>query len=355
MSSASGLLLHDAWLRVPFSDGAHADFHHRWLRHNCPCDRHPTTGERTLCSSELPDELRPERAALAAGSLVITWPDGHVSKFALEWLRAHAYALGRAAPAAPVGEAPPLELDARGRDLAALAAEALARVRTRGAAVVRADPGGVPEDSTEPLVAAIEARGLRLIPTHFGRIEDLRLDNTTNQNTDQLGYTDAPVHLHTDQPFLDDPPRYQLLHCLRPAEEGGESVIADARAAYRVLAAEDARAAELLASVPVTFHRKQARFERRVVSPLVVRAGDDDFMVRCSYFTLAPHALPFAAMGEFYRAHDRWIRYLRDPRHHVRVRLRAGDWLIYDNHRTLHARTGFRGARWLRGVYFDPA
>ena len=31
----------------------------------------------------------------------------------------------------------------------------------------------------------------------------------------------------------------------------------------------------------------------------------------------------------------------------------SGDWLLYDNHRTLHARTAFTGARWLRGVYFD--
>ena len=37
--------------------------------------------------------------------------------------------------------------------------------------------------------------------------------------------------------------------------------------------------------------------------------------------------------------------------HHVR--LGRGDWLVYDNHRTLHARTGFTGPRWLRGVYFD--
>jgi hypothetical protein len=48
--------------------------------------------------------------------------------------------------------------------------------------------------------------GASVIETHFGRIEDLRTDNTTNKNTDQLGYTDAPVNLHTDQPFIADPP-----------------------------------------------------------------------------------------------------------------------------------------------------
>lgn len=35
--------------------------------------------------------------------------------------------------------------------------------------------------------------GKDVIHTHFGRIEDLRKDNSTNQNNDQLGYTDAEV------------------------------------------------------------------------------------------------------------------------------------------------------------------
>jgi len=37
----------------------------------------------------------------------------------------------------------------------------------------------------------------------------------------------------------------------------------------------------------------------------------------------------------------------------VRVTLEPGDWRLHDNHRTLRGRTGFTGARWVRGVYFD--
>ncbi len=95
--------------------------------------------------------------------------------------------------------------------------------------------------------------------------------------------------------------------------------------------------------MPVRFDHKQQNFARVVESPIVARRGDRDFLVRSSYFTLAPHRLPFAQMGEFYRAHDRFIRLVRDPRHHVLVGLQPGDWLVYDNHRTLHARTGFTG------------
>ena len=68
---------------------------------------------------------------------------------------------------------------------------------------------------------------------------------------------------------------------------------------------------------------------------------------------MAPHARPFAEMEEWYRAYDRFMRLVRDPRHQLRFALRPGDLVLYDNHRMLHARSGFRGARWVRGVYFD--
>jgi gamma-butyrobetaine dioxygenase/trimethyllysine dioxygenase len=55
----------------------------------------------------------------------------------------------------------------------------------------------------------------------------------------------------------------------------------------------------------------------------------------------------------WYRAHDRFARMTRDPRYMVRFALDPGDFVLYDNHRMLHARTGCRGARWMRGVYFD--
>ena len=35
-----------------------ADFHAFWLRHQCPCCRHVSTGERTLCPSRVPLDIR---------------------------------------------------------------------------------------------------------------------------------------------------------------------------------------------------------------------------------------------------------------------------------------------------------
>lgn len=346
--------LHDGWLRVHFEGRGHGDFHYRWLRHNCDRDLHPTTRERMICSSELPDDLRAASASLTDGMLVVRWAQGdRESRFPLGWLEQHAYARDRVDVRIP-NDVSALTIGDHDAPLADRVKSAIARLTAHGAAVVRRDPRvtGPAENETEVLIEAFSAAGLRVIGTHFGRIEDLRTDNSTNTNTDQLGYTDAPIDLHTDQPFLDLPPRMQLLQCIRPAETGGESYLTDAMSAARHLRSVDAAAYEILSTTPVRFHRKQKGFEKILESPLL--SGDGaSFQVRYSYFTLAPYRLPFERMEAWYRAQDRFARIVRDVRNQYRFKLEAGDFVLYDNFRMTHARTKFLGARWLRGVYFD--
>jgi gamma-butyrobetaine dioxygenase/trimethyllysine dioxygenase len=347
----------DGWLRVHFASRAHADFHLRWLRHNGGDDRHPLTRERTRCSSELSDGLAAHDVRVADGDLLVSWSaDEAPIRYEGPWLAQNAYAWNREAPAAPSSDLVPVTIDARAhRSWSDVARSAYAAVQRDGIAIVRGrldDRDGPPEDDTEPVIAAFGEVGLVTTATHFGRIEDLRTDNTTNANNDQLGYTDAPIELHTDQAFLEEPPRYQLLQAIRPATRGGENSFVDALAAARHLGNLDQPALELLLATPVRFHRQQRSFEKVLDAP-ILELGRERFRVRLSYFTLAPLRLPFAKIDAFYRAHDRFVRLIREPRHRRRVALGAGEWVLYDNHRTLHARTGFEGPRWVRGVYFD--
>jgi cysteine desulfurase/selenocysteine lyase len=244
--------------------------------------------------------------------------------------------------------------------LDALATATLARVQRDGVCVVRAPQSQQRAiDATEPLIAAFERAGLVVRTTHFGRIEDLRPDNTTNANNDQRGYTTAPIELHTDQPFIAAPPRYQLLQAI-VAAEGGDNAFVDGHLAGEYLRARDAFDHALLATTKVRFHRRQRAFESVIESPILSYPDTSNptlagFQIRYSYFTLAPHPLPFARMSAFYRAHDRFARIVRNPSHQLIAKLEAGDFVLYDNHRVLHARKPFSGPRWVRGVYFDPA
>ena len=340
-------------LRVHPTADEHLDFHYFWLRHNCDCCRHPATRERTLCSSSVALDIRPRRTTIAPDdrSVVIDWdePGGHRSTFDIAWLERHAYARNRAEVAPPSGDLARLDLRfAEYGSFTQLREACLAGLATHGAVVVRS--AGT---DTERLIEELAGSGLELFSSHFGRIEDLRTDNTTNANTDQLGYTDAAVDLHTDQAFLAEPPRYQILHCMRPADEGGENRLVDGRQAARHLRSVDAHAYALLTTVAVRFHRVQKAFTSLHVAPIVELRDGAFFRVRSSYFTMDPHHLPFAEMEAYYRAYNRFAAIVNEPRHQVRALLGAGDFLLYDNFRTLHARTAFTGARWMRGVYFD--
>jgi len=347
------------FLRVHVDGGATLDFHWFWLRHNCDCCRHPRTRERTLCSSRVPLDLRPLRVDVAADgdALEIAWdePGGHRSRYQRRWLEEHAYARERDDVPPPSGDLARLELSCAALgSLRAVRDAAMPLLAAHGAVVVR----GAGTDTERIIDAmtgndAMTGSGLALFRSHFGRIEDLRTDNTTNANNDQLGYTDAPVDLHTDQPFLAEPPRYQILHCMRPADEGGDNRLVDARQAAAHLRSVDAHAHALLSTVPVRFHRVQKEFESLHVGPILELRDGAFFRVRSSYFTMDPHHLPFAEMAAYYRAYARFTAIVSEPRHQVHARLASGDFLLYDNFRTLHARTGFEGARWMRGVYFD--
>jgi len=346
--------LHDGFLRVHFGERRHADFHLRWLRHNCSQDLHPLTGERTVCSSELADDLRALSATIAGGDLVIEWArDVRESRYSLGWLEENAYARDREHLDIP-SDVRAITVDARGASAMACVESALVNLQAFGAAVVRRDPASTrpAEEETELLIEAFSSAGLDVIGTHFGRIEDLRTDNVTNANTDQLGYTDSAVDLHTDQPFLEKPPRLQMLQCIRAAEVGGDNYLVDVRSAARHLRSVDRAAYDLLRSTPIRFHRKQKGFEK-ILDATILSGEDESFQVRWSYFTLAPYRFAFEEMEAWYRAHDRFARLVRDPQNQYRFALNAGDFVLYDNYRVVHARTGFRGARWMRGVYFD--
>lgn len=349
--------LDDGWLRVQFAGGSHADFHFRWLRHNAADDLHPLTRERTRCSSEIAADVKPLSVAASEGDLVVRWEERATTvRYAGPWLAKHAYAWNREARPRPSSDLAPVTLDAsKHASLRELVSAAGPILRQHGLVVVRSrlPRAPAPEDETERLIDALGEVGFETTSTHFGRIEDLRTDNSTNDNTDQLGYTDAGIELHTDQAFLDEPPRYQLLQSIRRATSGGENFFVDGLAAARYLGGIDERDLEILRLTAVRFHRKQRNFEKIFEGPLVV-LEPGRFLVRASYFTLAPHRLPFAHTEAFYRAHDRFVAILRDRRHQRRLTLDAGEWVLYDNHRTLHGRTAFTGPRWVRGIYFDP-
>ncbi|KAL6054272.1 putative Gamma-butyrobetaine hydroxylase [Balamuthia mandrillaris] len=362
------------------------DYHYFWLRHNCNCTsgcRHPQTGERLVDGSEVPLDIAPlsvslvpptnnssvSTSSLSSSSslsnttfLHIVWNDHqkHESWYPLDWLDQHAYGrrpVDRVHPP-PASELSKVEFDFRTiTSPTATEAKALESY-LRKCGQILADYGLVIVRNrgldTEAIINDFLLPGKDVIHTHFGRIEDLMTNNVTNQNNDQLGYTDAAVNLHTDQPFIANPPGMQMLHCMRVADSGGENFMVDATQAALYLKELDRFSFETLSTIPVRFHRKQKNFESIQVKPIIeVGPNGSIKQIRYSYFTMAPQNVAFADMEHWYRSYSRFAKIVRDPKHHYRFLLQPGDFVLYDNHRMLHAREAFTGPRHMRGVYFD--
>jgi gamma-butyrobetaine dioxygenase len=368
------------WLELPAPDGRALRFPAAWLRDNCPCEQclDPVTGQRLLDLAGIPAPAI-TAAAVAAGPgedrVVVTYaPDGHQSAFAWSWLAGHALdgtvppdprtedakELWQAADLGGLPSLPAAGWAAYTGDPAARAA-ILAAVLGYGVAVlheVPAEPGTV--------LAVAETLGY-VRETNYGRLFDVRVE----PSPDNLAFTSREILPHTDNPYRDPVPTIQLLHCLRDAASGGDTLLVDGFAAAALLREEDPAAFAVLTATPWPFAYTDAGTELRACQPLI---GTDPRgrirEVRFNGRSMQPLRGPAEQVAAAYDAYLAWARLLRRPELAVRTRLAPGDCLIFDNTRILHARTAFAiataagetasrsapgdaGGRHLQGCYAD--
>ena len=88
---------------------------------------------------------------------------------------------------------------------------------------------GVPAD--EGMVTAVAETFGYVRETNYGRIFDVRVV----ADPANLAFTSRAIAPHTDNPYRDPVPTLQLLHCLRDASAGGDTVLVDGFAAAAAL------------------------------------------------------------------------------------------------------------------------
>ena len=69
----------------------------------------------------------------------------------------------------------------------------------------------------------------------------------------------------------------------------------------------------------------------------------------------APVDIPFEHMAAWYAAYRHFAQIIERPDMEISFKMSPGDLIVFDNTRTLHARTAFSGSgsRWLQGCYAD--
>jgi gamma-butyrobetaine dioxygenase len=353
-------------------DGCLRRFPAVWLRDNCRCAQclDPGTGQKLHDITDIPEDLTVAATEDTGESVAITYaPDGHRSVFSRSWLARHA--------PAEDGDQRTEDGDQRtedGKDLW-LAAD-----------LDPEDPGRRPEGSWPRYLAepaerarcldAVLRQGFVLLhdvpaengmvlevaasfgyvrETNYGRLFDVRVE----PSPDNLAYTSREILPHTDNPYRDPVPTIQLLHCLRTADDGGDTGLVDGFCAAAALRAADADAFELLTRNPVSFGYQDKGAELQASQPLIELSARGRVRgVRFNNRSALPLRLPYAELARFYPAYRRWAELLARPERRLNLRLAPGDCLVFDNTRILHARTAFSmsqnsAGRHLQGCYAD--
>ena len=359
--SLAGVALSGDDTVVTWSDGRETAFHRFFLRDNCPCSQCylPLTREQLFEITDAPADLAVHSAAIsAAGDLIIGWADGHASRYAPGWLRAHAPdAQSRAERHAARAQsfiwgreyADALQSFDYGDIMAddgALWAW-LSALKSSGLTLIR----NVPVEE-EALLGPI-ARISHLRETNFGRVFDVK----SKPRADSAAYTSVNLPAHTDLPTRELQPGVQFLHCLQNEATGGESVFVDGFAIGEAMRKHHPAEFATITTTPMAFWNRDDRTDYRWTAPAIALNGEGDLdEVRFANFLRGPIDAPTEAMGEIYAALRLFQAMCRDPKYFIERRLAPGDMWAFDNRRVLHARREFdpqTGARHLQGAYVD--
>jgi len=342
-----------AWVEVTWAGGGSSRYHHVWLRDNCPCPLcvHQVTKEQTF-ELGVDDEPQPVGVAVTDGGVAIDWADGHRSEYHPGWLWTLRY------DPAPAGEPAPVAWDASTPGMpatfdgpAVLADDDalhdwLVALRHHGLTVLR----DVPLDLDA--VGRVAERIGPVRATNFGVLWDVRSEPEpiTNANT---SFALPP---HVDLPTREYQPGLQLLHCIKNTCAGGDGRYLDGFRVSEILRDEEPGHFEVLTTVPCQWANRSKVTDHRWSAPAIgLDHAGQVREIRMGNWLRGPLAVEFDRVEVVYAATRAMAAVARREGMAIRLPLRPGDLVAFDNRRILHGRDAFDadggGTRLLRGCY----
>ena len=341
-------------LTLQWADGQTSRFASIWLRDNESEQRDAHSGQRLIDIADLPAAPKIRSVSLQAGAVQIQWEnEPRSASFEVAWLAAHKDVshFSRSPMRTWIGGSLNPLTDfawlrfADAQDHAAERLQWFDRLLTDGIAFLSEVP--VTDDA---LFAAMAFVG-RVAETNYGLVFDVR----SVAQPENLAYSDLGLGLHTDNPYREPVPGFQALHVLIAAPDGGESLFADGLALAEHLRHDDPESFAQLTRTPVPFQYRSKDVVLSAERPLIQLSCEGNVTgVHYNNRSIAPLRLALDRTQAFYAAYRKFALLLRDPRFQLRIRMSAGDLVVFDNQRILHGRTPFSSAKYprhLRGCY----
>lgn len=344
-----------------------SEFNFVWLRDNCQCEQcmHPTTRERTLVTSEIPNDISPIDAAIENDQLNITWNDQqHKSIYRFDWL-SNKVSNDASVNTRVLNDPANGEMKLWGNELetkiptfnyselleddSVLLAWCEA-IRDIGLAIIRGAP--------------IEEGEIERFADHVGCVRETIYDRLHNvrarpnaYNAYNVASTSLELKPHTDMPNYNNPPGVQMFHFLVNEATGGMSTAVDGFEVARQLKTQDPAAYQVLTEIPVPFRMNSARGDIISANPLLTLDSSGSLKVfRFSNQLAQTMNLPVDKIQTFYDAYRLLGKIVEDPQNMVKFRLNTGDMMATNNLRVMHGRKSYdvnSGDRHLQLSYMD--
>ena len=207
--------------------------------------------------------------------------------------------------------------------------------------------------------------------TFYGTTWDVR----SVANAKNVAYTSKYLGFHMDLLYMDSPPDFQLLHCIRNSCAGGESRFVDTYRAARILQEQAPEMALALRRTMVKYTydndghyytHSHKIFDTGIGRPAWLAA---DVQIPASWrdtgnINWSPEFMDVPGIERM--DEERTRKFLTAARMFAeiteredlvyQIKMEEGTCVIFENRRVAHARNAFEmqsGERWLRGAYLD--
>ncbi|KAI9312108.1 trimethyllysine dioxygenase [Dichotomocladium elegans] len=341
-------------------------FHHFWLRDHCRCEQcyHATTRQRLVDTFAIPRDIQPSAIDSTPEGLHVTWPDGHRSQYAWDWLHTHSYS-----PVLRVAE--PLQLQSKRPKLWSAAMLQSQYPTVAHDAVMHEDNKGLKQwldylevygigfvDGVPTTVEATEALARRvsfLRETHYSQgMWSVKADMAHADTA----YTTLALGAHTDNTYFTEPSGLQMFHKLEFEGKGGDSLFVDGFHVAKELKEQSPEAYRTLSTTLVPTHSAGDEDVLIVPTPRafpILNHGPDGALFQVRYNNNDRSALDHLSSTQleaFYDALFLWNKLLKKPENELWEPLNPGRVVLFDNWRVLHGRSAFTGHRHICGAYF---
>uniref|UniRef100_A0A9L0R134 Trimethyllysine dioxygenase, mitochondrial n=1 Tax=Equus caballus TaxID=9796 RepID=A0A9L0R134_HORSE len=294
-------------------------FDYVWLRDHCRSAScyNSKTHQRSLDTASVDLCIKPKTVRLDETTLFFTWPDGHVTRYDLDWLVQNSYEGQKQKVVQP-------------------------RILWNAEIYQQAQ---VPSVDFQSFLETNE--GLKNFLENFLLYGIAFVENVppTQEHTEKLAERISLISI-------------QVFHCLKHEGTGGRTLLVDGFYAAEQVLQKAPEEFDLLSKVPLKHEYIENVGECHNhmigVGPVlnIYPWNKELYLIRYNNYDRAViNTVPYDVVHRWYTAHRTLTIELRRPENEFWVKLKPGRVLFIDNWRVLHGRESFTGYRQLCGCY----